>query len=93
MPKVARAVILITDSIDDLDESKSNVGKTFSIKLVMDVVRDIPLELLIGNKSFDKSNLSGNISGTIVKNKHVLLMADTLKLNTDDQTLTVDQNL
>lgn len=93
MPKVARAVILITDSVDDLDESKSNVGKTFSIKLDMEAVRDIPLALLIGNKPFDKSNLFGHISGTIVKNNHVLLMADTLKLNVDDQTFTVGQNL
>ncbi|MDW3920850.1 hypothetical protein QI290_12610, partial [Staphylococcus saprophyticus] len=59
----------------------------------MDNVRAIPLELLIGNKSFDKSNLLGHISGTIVKNNHVLLMADALKLNVDDQTLTVGQNL
>lgn len=88
-PKVARAIIIITDTHDDTDESRTNIGKTFSIKLEMDEVRDIPLDLLIGNKPFDQSNLVGHISGTVVKNNHVLLMADALKLHVDDKIFTV----
>src|SRR5699024_8381363 len=37
-PKVARAIIIITDTHDDTDESRTNIGKTFSIKLEMDEV-------------------------------------------------------
>src|SRR5699024_11163961 len=92
-PKVARAIIIITDTHDDTDESRTNIGKTFSIKLEMDEVRDIPLDLLIGNKPFDQSNLVGHISGTVVKNNHVLLMSDALKLHVDDKIITVGSSL
>src|SRR5699024_8847403 len=88
-PKVARAIIIITDTHDDTDESRTNIGKTFSIKLEMDEVRDIPLDLLIGNNPFDQSNLVGNISGTVVQYNHVILMADDLKLHVDDKIFTV----
>src|SRR5699024_9569489 len=88
-PKVARAIIIITDTHDDTDESRTNIGKTFSIKLEMDEVRDIPLDLLIGNKLFYQSNLFGHISVTVLKHNHVLLMADALKLHVDDKIFTV----
>src|SRR5699024_618400 len=80
-PKVARAIIIITDTHDDTDESRTNIVKTFSIKLEMDEVRYISFYLLIGNKLFYQSNLVGHIFGTFVKNNHVLRMSYALYLH------------
>lgn len=91
-PKVARIIILITDSHYQESESESNIGKTFSIKIEMDKKRNIPLHLLIGNKEFKKENLIGKVSGTIVKNNQVLLFAETLKINHDNNTYIINNN-
>jgi len=88
-PKVARAIILITDTTYDDDTLASNIAKTFSIKLDMDDVRDIPIALLYGNKSFDASHLVGQVTSTVVKNNHVLLMPEQLVYHDEDQILSV----
>lgn len=87
-PKIARAIILITDSKNEENQNDSNIGKTFSVKLEMDEVRNIPVNLLIGNKNIDKHNFKGSITGTIVKNNQVLLVADKLEIQ-EDNTLFV----
>lgn len=87
-PKIARAIILITDSKNEENQNDSNIGKTFSVKLEMDEVRNIPVNLLIGNKNVDKHNFKGSITGTIVKNNQVLLVADKLEIQ-EDNTLFV----
>ncbi|PWZ94296.1 hypothetical protein DD865_12630, partial [Staphylococcus pseudintermedius] len=48
-PTTARAIILITNDL--INSEFSNVGKTFSIKVNLAAVSDIPLEFLIGNKT------------------------------------------
>ena len=88
-PKVARAIILITDTKYDSDTLASNIMKAFSIKLEMDDVRDIPIALLYGTKSFDASHLVGQVTSTVVKNNHVLLMAEQLVYHDEDQILSV----
>ncbi|PTE82252.1 hypothetical protein BUY85_00515 [Staphylococcus equorum] len=87
-PTTARVIIIITDDYNE-DENISNVGKTFSIKIEMPKVRDIPLALLIDNKRFTIDNLYGHITGMIVKNNQVLLTADALIVESDNQTFTV----
>lgn len=87
-PKIARAIILITDSKNEENQNDSNIGKTFSVKLEMDEVRNIPVNLLIGNKNIDKHNFKGSITGTIVKNNQVLLVADKLEIQ-ENNTLFV----
>lgn len=87
-PKIARAIILITDSKNEENQNDSNIGKTFSVKLEMDEVRNIRVNLLIGNKNVDKHNFKGSITGTIVKNNQVLLVADKLEIQ-EDNTLFV----
>ncbi|OEL07271.1 hypothetical protein [Staphylococcus equorum] len=87
-PTTARVIIIITDDYNE-DENISNVGKTFSIKIEMPKVRDIPLALLIDNKRFTIDNLYGHITGMIVKNNQVLLTADGLIVESDNQTFTV----
>lgn len=84
----ARVIIIITDDLNE-DEASSNKGKTFSIKIELPKVRDIPLELLFGNKPFTIDNLHGHLSGVIVKNNQVLLNADMLIMNVDNQTFTI----
>ncbi|HHR7532398.1 TPA: hypothetical protein ACS9H9_002381 [Staphylococcus aureus] len=76
-PTTARIIAIITD--DKKRELESNKGKTFSIKIEMPKVRDIPLELLIGNKPFSLENVKGTITGMIVKNNQVLLSADAFE--------------
>ncbi|PTK88518.1 hypothetical protein [Staphylococcus gallinarum] len=66
-PKIARLIILITDSKYEESETESNIGKTFSVRIDMDKKRNIPVHLLIGNKEFTKENLKGDVNGTIVK--------------------------
>lgn len=87
-PTTARVIIIITDDYNE-DENISNVGKTFSIKIEMPKVRDIPLALLTDNKRFTIENLYGHITGMIVKNNQVLLTADALIVESDNQTFTV----
>lgn len=87
-PTTARVIIIITDDYNE-DENTSNVGKTFSIKIEMPKVRDIPLALLTDNKRFTIENLYGHITGMIVKNNQVLLTADALIIESDNQTFTV----
>ncbi|MGO1989365.1 hypothetical protein [Mammaliicoccus vitulinus] len=87
-PTTARVIIIITDDYNE-DENTSNVGKTFSIKIEMPKVRDIPLALLTDNKRFTIENLYGHITGMIVKNNQVLLTADALIVESDNQTFTV----
>lgn len=84
----ARVIVIITDDLNE-DESSSNKGKTFSIKIELPKVRDIPLELLFGNKPFTIDNLHGHLSGVIVKNNQVLLNAEKLSIEVDNQTFTV----
>lgn len=84
----ARVIVIITDDLNE-DESSSNKGKTFSIKIELPKVRDIPLELLFGNKPFTIDNLHGHLSGVIVKNNQVLLNAEKLSIDVDNQTFTV----
>ncbi|PCE48339.1 hypothetical protein [Staphylococcus pseudintermedius] len=91
-PTTARAIILITN---DLTNSKlSNVGKTFSIKVNLAAVRDIPLEFLIGNKTITFNDISGNLTGMTVKNNQVLLTADNLQITVNGQKviLGIDTN-
>ncbi|HCX2884524.1 TPA: hypothetical protein OZI11_002766 [Staphylococcus aureus] len=76
-PTTARIIAIITD--DKKKELESNKGKTFSIKIEMPKVRDIPLELLIGNKPFSLENFKGTITGMIVKNNQILLSADAFE--------------
>ncbi|WP_180529019.1 hypothetical protein, partial [Staphylococcus haemolyticus] len=54
-PTTARALILITEDLTNVDSSLSNVGKTFSLKVELSNVRDIPLEFVIGNKDIDRN--------------------------------------
>lgn len=84
----ARVIVIITDDLNE-DESSSNKGKTFSIKIELPKVRDIPLELLFGNKPFTIDNLHGHLSGVIVKNNQVLLNAEKLSIEVDNQIFTV----
>lgn len=79
-PTTARIVAIITND-NTQDDNNNNIGKTFSIRIEMSKVRNIPLELLFGNKSFTKDSLQGNISGMVVKNDQVLLVADEFSLN------------
>ncbi|EJD5696410.1 hypothetical protein M2L61_002633 [Staphylococcus pseudintermedius] len=91
-PTTARAIILITN---DLTNSEfSNVGKTFSIKVNLAAVRDIPLEFLIGNKTITFNDISGNLTGMTVKNNQVLLTADNLQITVNGQKviLGIDTN-
>ncbi|ELP8663702.1 hypothetical protein [Staphylococcus pseudintermedius] len=84
-PTTARAIILITN---DLTNSElSNVGKTFSIKVNLAAVRDIPLEFLIGNKTITFDDISGNLTGMTVKNNQVLLTADNLQITVNGQKM------
>lgn len=87
-PTTARIIAIITDDGIE-DETETNVGKTFSIRIEMNKVRDIPLELLIGNKSFHKENLKGNINGIIVKKNQVLLDADAFKIVENEKEYTI----
>ncbi|OHR79249.1 hypothetical protein [Staphylococcus sp. HMSC34B12] len=87
-PTTARLIGIITS--DDIeDEKKSNVGKTFAIKIDLPTVRDIPLELLIGNKQFTRENLLGNLYGMVVKNNQVLLIADSFQLEHEGNKLII----
>ncbi|MFB3208898.1 hypothetical protein PF233_13355 [Staphylococcus pseudintermedius] len=91
-PTTARAIILITN---DLTNSElSNVGKTFSIKVNLAAVRDIPLEFLIGNKTITFNDISGNLTGMTVKNNQVLLTADNIQITVNGQKviLGIDTN-
>ncbi|MBO0377110.1 hypothetical protein [Staphylococcus warneri] len=84
-PNTARLIGIITKDKQAEDESKSNVGKTFSVKIEMPKVRDIPVELLIGNKPFTRDNLKGQLYGMVIKNNQVLLIADAFELEVNGQ--------
>ncbi|HGX1293527.1 TPA: hypothetical protein ACNSFF_002817, partial [Staphylococcus aureus] len=89
-PTTARAIILITN---DLTNSElSNVGKTFSIKVNLAAVRDIPLEFLIGNKTITLNDISGNLTGMTVKNNQVLLTADNLQITVNGQKVLLGED-
>ncbi|EGQ2790706.1 hypothetical protein NZZ89_002601 [Staphylococcus pseudintermedius] len=91
-PTTARAIILITNDLTN--NELSNVGKTFSIKVNLAAVRDIPLEFLIGNKTITSNDISGNLTGMTVKNNQVLLTADNLQITVNGQKvlLGIDTN-
>lgn len=91
-PTTARAIILITNDL--INSEFSNVGKTFSIKVNLAAVRDIPLEFLIGNKTITFNDISGNLTGMTVKNNQVLLTADNLQITVNGQKviLGIDTN-
>ncbi|MGZ9761741.1 hypothetical protein [Staphylococcus pseudintermedius] len=91
-PTTARAIILITNNL--INSEFSNVGKTFSIKVNLAAVRDIPLEFLIGNKTITFNDISGNLTGMTVKNNQVLLTADNLQITVNGQKviLGIDTN-
>lgn len=91
-PTTARAIILITNDL--INSEFSNVGKTFSIKVNLAAVRDIPLEFLIGNKTITFNDISGNLTGMTVKNNQVLLTADNLQITVNGQKviLGIDAN-
>ncbi|MBZ5280600.1 hypothetical protein [Staphylococcus aureus] len=86
-PTTARIIAIITD--DKKRELESNKGKTFSIKIEMPKVRDIPLELLIGNKPFSLENVKGTITGMIVKNNQVLLSADAFEYKDGNENYSI----
>ncbi|MDF0332409.1 hypothetical protein O0M98_11760 [Staphylococcus pseudintermedius] len=89
-PTTARAIILITN---DLTNSElSNVGKTFSIKVNLAAVRDIPLEFLIGNKTITLNDISGNLTGMTVKNNQVLLTADNLQITVNGKKVLLGED-
>ncbi|WP_267239591.1 hypothetical protein, partial [Staphylococcus aureus] len=91
-PTTARALILITDDLSD-SNNQSNVGKTFSIKINLSSVRDIPLDFLIGNTPISIDNVKGNLSGMTVKNNQVLLTADMLQISKDGKNIYVGSNV
>lgn len=88
-PTTARALILITEDLTNVDSSLSNVGKTFSLKVELSNVRDIPLEFVIGNKDIDRNNILGNLSGMTVKNNQVLLTADKIQINDNGNNIII----
>lgn len=88
-PKIARLIILITDSNYEESDSESNIGKTFSVRIDMNKKRNIPVHLLIGNKEFTKENLKGDVNGTIVKNNQLLMVANTLEINHNNNVYTI----
>lgn len=88
-PKVARAIILLTDVHQDSETYRHNIGKTISLKVELEDVRAIPLELVTGRLPFGRANIIGDFTATVVKNNHVLVMADQLQFHADDHTLTV----
>ncbi|WP_215392871.1 hypothetical protein [Staphylococcus aureus] len=86
-PTTARAIILVTN--DKTSSDSTNVGKTFSIKVNLKKVREIPLEFLIGNKDITINDILGSISGVTVKNNQILLTADGIQLTTNGEKLIV----
>ncbi|WP_180548846.1 hypothetical protein [Staphylococcus haemolyticus] len=92
-PTTARALILITEDLTNVDSSLSNVGKTFSLKVELSNVRDIPLEFVIGNKDIDRNNILGNLSGMTVKNNQVLLTADKIQINDNGNNIIIGKGL
>ncbi|MFW3634579.1 hypothetical protein [Staphylococcus caprae] len=91
-PTTARALVLITDDLSD-SNNQSNVGKTFSIKINLSSVRDIPLDFLIGNTPISIDNVKGNLTGMTVKNNQVLLTADMLHISKDEKNIYVGINV
>lgn len=92
-PTTARALILITEDLTNVDSSLSNVGKTFSLKVELSNVRDIPLEFVIGNKDIDRNNILGNLSGMTVKNNQVLLTADKIQINNNGNNIIIGKGV
>lgn len=92
-PTTARALILITEDLTNVDSSLSNVGKTFSLKVKLSNVRDIPLEFVIGNKDIDRNNILGNLSGMTVKNNQVLLTADKIQINDNGNNIIIGKGV
>ena len=92
-PTTARAIILITDDLTNVDSSLSNVGKTFSLKVELSNVRDIPLEFIIGNKNIDRDNILGSLSGMTVKNNQVLLTADRIQINDNGKNIVIGKDV
>ncbi|MDG6617006.1 hypothetical protein QCE34_14035 [Staphylococcus aureus] len=92
-PTTARALILITEDLTNIDSSLSNVGKTFSLKVELSNVRDIPLEFVIGNKDIDRNNILGNLSGMTVKNNQVLLTADKIQINDNGNNIIIGKGV
>lgn len=92
-PTTARAIILITDDLTNVDNSLSNVGKTFSLKVELSNVRDIPLEFIIGNKDIDRDNILGSLSGMTVKNNQVLLTADRIQINDNGKNIVIGKDV
>ncbi|HHP7503898.1 TPA: hypothetical protein ACSGGW_002769, partial [Staphylococcus aureus] len=86
-PTTARAIILVTNDLTNGDST--NVGKTFSIKVNLKNVREIPLEFLIGNKVITINDILGNLSGVTVKNNQVLLTADGIQITVNEEKLIV----
>lgn len=92
-PTTARAIILITDDLTNVDNSLSNVGKTFSLKVELSNVRDIPLEFIIGNKDIDRDNILGSLSGMTVKNNQVLLTADRIQISDNGKNIVIGKDV
>lgn len=92
-PTTARALILITEDLTNVDSSLSNVGKTFSLKVELSNVRDIPLEFVIGNKDIERNNILGNLSGMTVKNNQVLLTADKIQINDNGNNIIIGKGV
>ncbi|HDH1967326.1 TPA: hypothetical protein PIS96_002811, partial [Staphylococcus aureus] len=86
-PTTARAIVLVTNDLTNSDST--NVGKTFSIKVNLKNVREIPLEFLIGNKVIKINDILGNLSGVTVKNNQVLLTADGIQITVNEEKLIV----
>ncbi|WP_215395378.1 hypothetical protein [Staphylococcus aureus] len=86
-PTTARAIVLVTNDLTNSDST--NVGKTFSIKVNLKNVREIPLEFLIGNKVITINDILGNLSGVTVKNNQVLLTADGIQITVNEEKLIV----
>lgn len=92
-PTTARAIILITDDLTNVDNSLSNIGKTFSLKVELSNVRDIPLEFIIGNKDIDRDNILGSLSGMTVKNNQVLLTADRIQISDNGKNIVIGKDV
>ncbi|MBI5973962.1 hypothetical protein [Staphylococcus caledonicus] len=91
-PTTARAIILITSDLTNVENDLSNVGKTFGLKVELSNVRDIPLEFIIGNKDIHRDNILGNLSGMTVKNNQVLLTADKIRLTDNNNSIVIGKD-
>ncbi len=91
-PTTARALILIENDLTN-NTQPSNIGKTFSIKIELSNVRDIPLDFIMGNTSISSNNIKGKLTGMTVKNNQVLLTADMLQISKDMENIYIGKDV